>query len=133
MASLLVCVPALAGDSFEKVEYIGGKDGHEKKVKGVLHLEDDEIRFTDKKGRTVFTIPLAQVTEVEASKEREEGSFGRKMALGVFASKNQEYLYIETESPETAEVIVFKCKKKTSEGMAAKINFELKSLQRTEG
>ena len=122
----------LAQDSFKNVEYVAGKEGYEKKVKGVLHLEDTQLRFTDKKGRAVFEIPLKHVKEVEASKEREEGSFGRKLALGIFASKNQEYLYIDTETDEAAEVVVFKCKKKTTDGIAAKINFQLNKLKETE-
>jgi len=133
MAGLLLSLPALAQDSFKDVEYITGKEGFEKKIKGVLWLDDEEIRFTDKKGKAVFTIPLAAVTEVEASSEREEGSFGRKLALGIFASKNQEYLYIDTETEETAEVVVFKCKKKTAGGTAAKINFQLEKLKETDG
>ena len=45
------------------------------------------------------------------------------MALGIFASHTDEFLRVETRSPEAAEVIVFKTEKERAPGMAAKINF----------
>ena len=42
------------------------------------------------------------------------GSVGRKLLLGAFSSKREEFLYVNTESPERAEAIVFKCHKKNS-------------------
>jgi len=36
------------------------------------------IRFTDKKDRPIFAIPLMEVIGATHSREREEGSFGRK-------------------------------------------------------
>lgn len=126
---LLLAGPALAQERFENVEYVSGKAGFEKKEKGVLYLEEGRLRFADKKGNTIFSMPLESITEVEATREHEEGSFGRKMALGIFASKNQEYLLVKTETADAAEAITFKCKKKTSETMATKINFALKQLR----
>ena len=55
--------------------------------------------------------------------EHDPGSFGRKAALGVFTSKREEFLTVKTSSPEGAEAVVFKTKKKTAEAMAAKIEF----------
>jgi len=111
-----------AGDTY-KVEYVSGKAGFEKKVKGHLTIDEKEVRLDDGKGRLVFTIPIDIVDKATAGTEHEGGSFGRKMALGIFASKDQEYLQIETHTSSSAEVVVFKVKKKTGPGMAAKINF----------
>ena len=121
-----LALPVRAQETFKDVEYISGKGGFEKKIKGVLLMDEEALRFTDKKGNVVFEMPLATMTEVSASREQESGSFGRKMALGVFASKDQEYLLVKTETEDAAEAIVFKCKKKTSEAMATKINFQVK-------
>ena len=123
---LVLPLPSQGADTYEGVEYISGKDKFEKKIKGILHIDVEEIRFTDKKGRPIFTIPHSILTEVSTSSGKEEGSFGRKMALGIFASKNQDYLYINTETKDTAEGLVFKCKKNTSQGMAAELHFYMK-------
>jgi len=130
MGLFSVSLPVRAQETFKDVEYISGKDGFEKKVKGLLQLDEATLRLTDKKGKVVFEMPLATVTEVSASREQESGSFGRKMALGIFASKDQEYLIVKTETEATAEAIVFKCKKNTSDAMATKINFQLKKDER---
>jgi hypothetical protein len=123
-ASVLSALPLLAGDTFPEIEYVTGKAGLNQKVKGFLMVDDKELRFNDKKGANIFTIPIENIVEASRSREREEGSFGRKMALGVFASKNAEYLRVETKSAEGAEVLVFKTKKEQSPGIAAKINFQ---------
>jgi hypothetical protein len=127
--AMIAALPLLAADTFPDVEYLSGKAGLEKKVKGSLVIDEKEIRFTDKKQQTVFAIPIAHVVSASQSREREEGSFGRKMALGIFASKTEEFLRVETKSPEGAEVVVFKTKKERSPGMAAKINFQRDSAK----
>jgi hypothetical protein len=121
---ILGALPLLAGESFPDIEYITGKAGVNDKVKGSLVLDEKGIRFNDKKQHAVFSIPIEQVVKATQSREREEGSFGRKMALGIFASKNAEYLRVETRTPEGAEVLVFKTKKERSPGIAAKINVQ---------
>jgi len=45
------------------------------------------------------------------------------MALGILASHTDEYLQIQTHNTTGAEGPVFKVKKKTGAGMAAKINY----------
>jgi len=122
--AVLWALPLWAADTFPDVEYFTGKAGFNQKVKGFLVVDDKEVRFNDKKGSNIFVIPLENVVEATRSREHEEGSFGRKMALGIFASKNAEYLRIETKSPQGAEVLVFKTKKEQSPGIAAKINFQ---------
>ncbi len=119
----LAALPAFAQDSFPGTEYVSGKDGFPKKLKGTLVVTETEVRFTNDKGAPIFTVPMSSVTEAKASREHEEGSFGRKMALGVFASKNAEYLEIHTRSDKGAEGIVFKTKKKQSPTMAEKIMY----------
>jgi hypothetical protein len=125
---LVACTLLLAGfdaaaDSFREVEYISGKAGFAKKVKGQLTIDEKEVSFTDQKGKTLFSIPVAEIDKAEAGTQREEGSFGRKMALGIFASKTEEYLHIESHNDAGAEAVVFKVKKKTGPGMAAKVMF----------
>jgi hypothetical protein len=119
---MLWALPLSAGEVFPDIEYITGKAGLDDKVKGSLVLDEKEIRFNDKNQRSVFSIPIEQVVNATQSREREEGSFGRKMALGIFASKNAEYLRVETKTPEGADVLIFKTKKEKSPGMVAKIN-----------
>jgi hypothetical protein len=121
--TLLLAGFAAAADSFREVEYISGKAGFAKKVKGQLTIDEKEVSFTDQKGKTLFSIPVAEIDKAEAGTQREEGSFGRKMALGIFASKTEEYLHIESHNDAGAEAVVFKVKKKTGPGMAAKVMF----------
>ena len=66
---------------------------------------------------------MAEIDKSDSGTQREEGSFGRKMALGIFASHTDEFLTIQTHNTAGAEGLVFKGKKKTGAGMAAKINF----------
>jgi hypothetical protein len=51
------------------------------------------------------------------------------LAVGIFASSREEFLTVKTESEAGAEAIVFKCEMKTSEDMAAKIEFLRKKAQ----
>lgn len=120
---LLASAFALAGDSYPEVEYLSGKAGFAKKVKGQLTIDEKAVTFGDEKGRALFSIPIAEIDKSDSATQREEGSFGRKMALGVFASHTDEFLTIETHNTAGAEGLVFKVKKKTGAGMAAKINF----------
>jgi hypothetical protein len=122
-AAILVALPAWAADSFPDTEYVSGKAGFTQKIKGTLTVDDTMVKFQDKDGREVFSLPMASVVKASNSKEHDEGSFGRKMALGIFASKTEEFLQIDTKSDNGAEAVVFKTKKKMSPGMAAKINF----------
>jgi len=114
---------ASAGDSFNNIEYISGKAGFAKKAKGQLTIDEKAVAFSDQKGKLLFSIPMAEIDKAEAGTQREEGSFGRKMALGIFASKTEEYLQIDSHDANGAEGVVFKVKKKTGAGMATKIAF----------
>jgi len=122
-SALALAVPAPAQDRFEGVEYISGRAGMAKKVKGQLTIDEHAVSFGDAKGKPLFSIPIGEIDKAEASDQREEGSFGRKMALGIFASKNVEYLQLQTHNAGGAEGLVFKVRKQTGAGMAAKINF----------
>jgi hypothetical protein len=123
MGAALLALPVNGEDLFPDVEYVSGKSGFNEKIKGSLVVSDSAVAFRDKKGQSVFSIPALEVVGASQSRERDEGSFGRKMALGIFASKTEEFLRVETKSASGAEVIVFKTKKERSPGMAAKINF----------
>lgn len=119
----LAALPALGQDLFPGSEYVSGQPGFDKKLKGTLVVTDTEIKFTTDKGQTVFAVPMKQVTDAKASREHEGGSFGRKVALGAFSSKNIEYLEIDTKDDKGANAIVFKTPKKQSAAMAEKIKF----------
>jgi hypothetical protein len=123
MGGFLLASPALCGDSFPGTEYVSGKAGFGSKIKGTLLIAENEVRFMSESGGAIFSIPIATVVKATASREHDEGSFGRKAALGVFASKSEEFLQVDTRSEQGAEAVVFKCKKKTSPGMAVKVNF----------
>jgi hypothetical protein len=110
MGGLLLAAPALCGDSFPGTEYVSGKSGYQNKVKGTLVVEETEVRFVAGNGTAVFTIPIADVVKAGASREHDDGSFGRKMALGIFAGKTEEFLEVQTHSGKGAEAVVFKCK-----------------------
>ena len=122
----LVVAPLFAGDVFPDVEYISGKAGLANKVKGQLMLDERGVTFNNNNGADVFNLPIQSVTGATSSVSRDEGSFGRKMALGIFASKTEEFLTVHTETPQGAEAIMLKCKKHTSQGMADKIQFQVK-------
>jgi hypothetical protein len=127
-AVMLTAALARADDTFPNVQYVSGKAGFADKVKGTLTLTATELRFTDKDGKPVFTIPLGEVKAVTNSVEQNPGSTGAKLMLGVFASKKEEFLYVNTETETAAEALVFKCKGKTSPAMVAKISFATKKL-----
>lgn len=122
-AGLLWVGHASAQDRFPDVEYISGKSGFDKKTKGSLVVDEKAVKFVNKDGGAIFELPIVSVVSASQSREKDEGSFGRKMALGIFAGKTEEFLQVETKTAEGAEVVVFKTKKKMSPGMAAKINF----------
>jgi hypothetical protein len=120
---LLPCGTAVGADTFRDVEYISGKAGFEKKIKGLLTIDEKSVSFSSEKGELLFSIPMPEVDKADAGAQREEGSFGRKMALGIFASKTEEYLHVESHTQSGAEAVVFKVKKNTGPGMATKVMF----------
>ena len=126
LAAATIAAPAQAWaqEVFEDVEYIQGRTGFPDKIKGKLVLTDTELKFV-KDDATLFTVPLETVKDVTNSLTTDPGGVGRKLLLGAFSSKREEFLYVNTESPERAEVIVFKChKKNSSPDMMVKIRFQ---------
>jgi hypothetical protein len=71
----------------------------------------------------IFAIPLAQIRQLTNSMETNPGSFGRKLALGIFASKKEEFVFVTSESGTATEAIVLKTKDKASPGIVAKVRF----------
>jgi hypothetical protein len=99
---LVACVPLLSGaavaaDSFKDVQYVSGKAGFGKKVWGVLTVDEKAVSFSDERGKALFSIPIAEIDKSAAGTQQEEGSFGRKMALGIFASHTDEYLHRDAQ------------------------------------
>ena len=127
-----VSVPsAWAEQTFPEVQYVSGKTGFEKKMKGTLILTETELRFAAKEGSAGFTVPLAEIKDVSNSIENNPGSTGAKIALGIFASKKEEAVYVTTETKDAAEALIFKVKNKTSPAIVAKVKFQLKKLSDT--
>ena len=118
---------AQAQTVYPDVEYVQGREGMPDKVKGQLAIGDSTIVFTAKDGRELISVPIQQVTEVTNSFQTDPGSFGRKLALGIFASRKSEYLYVNTETPDRVEVLVFKTKKNMSPEIMARIRHNLKA------
>lgn len=135
MKALTVCacavvmgsvVPAWADEVFPEVQYISGSAVLVEKTKGSLVLTPTGLRFNGSKGDSLLEIPLAIIKTATSSVEEDPGSTGRKLMLGIFAGKKEEFVYLNTETSSAAEVIVFKVRKKTSAGTAAKIQFQMK-------
>jgi len=122
---------AWADLTFPEVQYVSGKPGFEKKLKGTLILTETELRFAAKEGSTGFTVPLAEIKDVSNSIETNPGSTGAKIALGIFASKKEEFIYVNTETKDAAEALIFKVKNKTSPAIVAKVKFQLKKVSET--
>ena len=115
LAAATIAAPAQAWaqEVFQDVEYIQGRTGFPERIKGKLVLTATELKFV-KNDSTLFTIPLETVKDVTNWLTTDPGGVGRKLLLGAFSSKREEFLYVNTESPERAEAIVFKCHKKNS-------------------
>ena len=113
VATIAAPAQAWAQEVFQDVEYIQGRTGFPDKIKGKLVLTATELKFV-KNDSTLFTIPLETVKNVTNSLTTDPGGVGRELLLGAFSSKREEFLYVNTESPERAEAIVFKCHKKNS-------------------
>ena|SRR3989442_1055979 len=124
-ATLAVPTQVWAQDVFPDVEYIQGRTGFPDKIKGKLVLTAAELQFV-KNDSTLFSIPMEAVKDVTNSLTTDPGGVGRKLLFGAFASKREEFLYVNTETSERAEAIVFKChKKNSSPDMMAKIKFQI--------
>jgi hypothetical protein len=121
--SLTPLPPLAAQEVFPDVEYVSGHQGYQDKIKGRLELSERELRFVGKKGTEVFAIPLGQITRITNSMETNPGSFGRKLALGIFASKKEEFVFVTWESEDATEAIVLKTKDKASPGIVTKVRF----------
>lgn len=117
---------AWSQEIYPDVQYISGRPVLQAKIKGSLVLTASELRFNNEKGDSVIVLPLSIIKSVSNSVEQNPGSTGAKIMLGVFASKKEEFLYVSTETADAAEAIVFKVKNKTSPGMIAKIQFQMK-------
>lgn len=128
-ASLAVPLALVAQDVFPDVEYTQGRTGFGDKIKGKLKISATGLEFV-RDDSTVFTVPLETVKDVSNSLQTDPGGVGRKILFGAFASKREEFLYVNTETADRAEAIVFKChKKNTSAEMMAKIKFYMSKLK----
>ena len=125
-AAVALPVGVRAQDVFPDVEYIQGRTGFSEKIKGKLVVNATGVEFRTKSDSVVFTVPIETIKDVSNSLQTDPGGVGRKLMFGVFASKREEFVYLNTETPERAEGIVFKChKKNTSPDLMAKIRFHM--------
>lgn len=120
---LAIGVVVHADDTF-KAEYVSGRTGVEKKVKGALVIGNEAVTMMDGK-KEVFRIPLATVTKVTNSRNAKVGTDGFPL-LGIAFSHVEEFVYITTETADRAEVVIFRVDKKASPGIVAKVEFAAK-------
>ena len=114
-----------AAQTAYEVEYIQGHAGLHQKVKGRLLIDTNTVAFNGKDGLQIMAVPMSEIIEVSNSFQNDPGSFGRKLALGIFASRRAEYLYVNSRSSDQVEVLVFKTKKNMSPEMVAKIRHRI--------
>src|SRR5580765_3223150 len=103
--SLLLAVSTVvhAADTF-KAEYVSGKAGFEKKIKGELVIGDDSLTLMDGK-KVVFVIPLVTVTKASDTVENNSGGLGRKVMFGNFSNRSEGFVFVSTETADAAEAI----------------------------
>lgn len=124
---LLAAAPVAAQETFADIEYFSGHAGMTDKVKGVLVLSADSVRFQKKDGTHLLTMSTERITDVTLMTDIRDGSVGKKLLFGSLAgSRKQEFLQVTYETDETAEVLVFKVKQNTGANVAAKIRFAVK-------
>src|SRR5262245_50960562 len=104
--AIAVLSPALAqaDEAFHGVQYVSGRSALTQKIKnGTLVLTTTQLRFNSDKGDSIIILPLSIIKSVSNSVEQNPGSTGAKIMLGVFASKKEEFLYVNTETADAAE------------------------------
>lgn len=135
LAVLVLATPARAHaqDLVQDVEYVSGKSGFPEKIKGMLLISAEGVKF-QKKDQVVFTIPAVTITEVSKQTDIRDGSVGKKILFGGLAgSRKQEFINLATETDSTAEGLVFKVKQGTSQGPVTKIRFYAKKARAAAG
>jgi len=114
---------------FDDVEYMSGRADLKKKSRGRLVLDKAEVRYCSeidywcaKTGSAQsppllegsFRLPFSVVTKVASSIETDVASPRMRALFGVLAAqeKTEEFVYIETETKDDAEGLVFKVPQK---------------------
>lgn len=126
LCGLCMSSTVFAAEIFDGVEYMTGHAGL-KKQKGKLSITETELRFIDG-DRVLFAIPLSTITKVAHERETDNGT-PLQNALWGQRSKTEDFVNVTTESATEAEGIVFRVKRKTSPGIAAKIEFAAKNAR----
>jgi hypothetical protein len=135
LSALVVClavfgasaVTAAASDTF-KAEYVSGKAGFDKKIKGQLVVGDEALVMMDGT-KVIFTIPLVTVTKASDTVENNSGGMGRKLMFGNLSNRSEGFVFVTTETADAAEAIVFKVDQKAPAGIVAKIEFAAKKAK----
>ncbi len=134
-SALLATVLTAAADAqgpYKDVEYLAGHEGYPKKLEGHLVPTDSAVLFTKRDGKDtpLFAIPYRVVTGVSSSSDRADASVGSKIMFGFLArSHKDEFVQLTTETPATAEGVVFKVRRNESAGIVAKIRYRMKALR----
>jgi len=127
--SLVFIVGSLAhaADVF-KAEYVSGKAGFEKKIKGELMVDAQALTFKDG-DKIIFTVPMTEVTKASNAVENNTGGLGRKVMFGSLSNRSEGFVYVSTENADAAEALVFKVDQKAPAGIVAKIEFAMKKAK----
>ena len=121
---------AHAADVF-KAEYVSGKAGFENKIKGQLTIDAQSLTFRNG-DKTIFVVPMTEVTKASNAVENNTGGLGRKVMFGNLSNRSEGFVYVTTENAVAAEALVFKVDQKAPAGIVAKIEFAMKKAKSNE-
>jgi hypothetical protein len=120
--------PAQPSDTFA-AEYVSGKAGFDKKIKGWLVIGQQYLVFYDGHDKEVFSVQMANVTKASNAVENNTGGMGRKIMFGNLSNRSEGFVYVNTETADAAEALVFKVDQKAPAGIVAKIDFAAKKAK----
>ncbi len=147
--ALSVALPAAAQTSAPQeltilqtaAHYISGQPGFKKEMwQGHMILGPDVLSFTEQRANSPFTtkqvprfsIPLTTIAAATNTIDTNGPNATAVALAGAWAlsSKRQdEYVFITTETETTTDVVIFQVKKNTSAATAAKIAFAAKKAK----
>lgn len=149
LALALATLPAVAQTPTEPIlqtdaHYISGQPGFKKEMwEGQIVLGFDVLTYTQQRPKNWvatkqvprFSIPLSRITK--ASNTIDTGINGGAVAAfgiwGLAAKRQDEYVFITTETDTSTDVVIFQVKKNTSAATAAKIMFAAKKAKEAGG
>ncbi len=119
--------------------YVSGQPGFKRSIaEGRLVVTPDTLAFSAGSVRGFrmkyfprFAIPLAHITKVTNTIDTgiDGGAVAAFGLLGMAAKRQDEYVFVTTETETTTDVVIFQVKNNTSAAAAAKIAFAVKRAQ----